>query len=57
MPTESDLSLPETSVIIRTFNEEAHLPALLDGLKHQTYNDYEIAGAGTIDITKYNPCA
>jgi len=28
-----------------------------DSLSPRTYNDYEIAGAGTIDITKYNPCA
>jgi 2-desacetyl-2-hydroxyethyl bacteriochlorophyllide A dehydrogenase len=46
--------LPETSVIIRTFNEEAHLPELLDGLKQQTYDDYEVVvvDSGSVDRTR-----
>lgn len=54
MSADSDLSLPETSIIIRTFNEETHLPALLDGLKRQIYDDFEIVvvDSGSVDRTR-----
>lgn len=32
----------ETSVIIRCFNEEKHLPALFDALDRQTYRNFEV---------------
>lgn len=32
----------ETSVIIRCFNEEKHLPALFDALDRQVYRDFEV---------------
>ncbi len=34
--------MPETSIIIRTFNEEKHLGNLLRAIKEQDYKDYEI---------------
>lgn len=33
---------PETSIVIRTFNEEKHLPRLLAGIERQRYRDYEV---------------
>src|SRR5690242_19081302 len=35
------MGTPETAVLIRTFNEEKHLPRLLDALDAQTYRDFE----------------
>jgi 2-desacetyl-2-hydroxyethyl bacteriochlorophyllide A dehydrogenase len=45
---------PETSVVIRTFNEERHLPALLAALDHQAYRDFEIivVDSGSFDRTR-----
>lgn len=34
--------MPETSIVIRTFNEEKHLGNLLRVIKEQDYKDYEI---------------
>ncbi|MHB8108767.1 MAG: alcohol dehydrogenase catalytic domain-containing protein, partial [Syntrophorhabdaceae bacterium] len=44
----------ETSVVIRTFNEQKHLPALLDTLKLQEYQDFEVlvVDSGSIDRTR-----
>jgi threonine dehydrogenase-like Zn-dependent dehydrogenase/glycosyltransferase involved in cell wall biosynthesis len=46
--------VPETSVLIRTFNEEKHLPKLLEGLDSQTYRDYELVfvDSGSYDRTR-----
>lgn len=43
----------ETSIIIRTFNEENHLPRLLDALSKQTYRDFEVilVDSGSTDQT------
>ncbi|MBI5140279.1 MAG: alcohol dehydrogenase catalytic domain-containing protein [Candidatus Vogelbacteria bacterium] len=43
----------ETSIIIRTFNEERHLAKLLDSLEKQSYRDYEIilVDSGSTDNT------
>ncbi len=47
---------PETSIIIRTLNEEKFLPRLLEGIRAQNYTDWEIilvdSGSrdGTLDI-------
>ena len=45
--------MPETSVIIRTFNEAKHLPRLFAALKEQKYRDFEIivVDSGSYDAT------
>ena len=45
---------PETSVLIRTFNEERHLPGLLEGIDRQAYRDFEIVvvDSGSVDRTR-----
>lgn len=46
--------MPETSVIIRAFNEQKHLPALFDALARQTYRDFEtiVVDSGSFDDTR-----
>lgn len=46
--------MPETSVIIRAFNEEKHLPALFDALDRQKYRDFEaiLVDSGSYDRTR-----
>ena len=50
--------MPETSIIVRTFNEALFLRDLLEGIQGQTYQDYEVivvdSGSfdGTVDIAK-----
>jgi len=48
------MNAPETSVLIRTFNEEKHLPALLASLGEQEYKDFEIVlvDSGSLDRTR-----
>lgn len=43
----------ETSVIVRAFNEEKYLPGLLEGLKSQSYRDFEtiVVDSGSFDRT------
>jgi 2-desacetyl-2-hydroxyethyl bacteriochlorophyllide A dehydrogenase len=45
---------PETSIIIRSYNESRHLPDLLRAIKNQGYGDYEIlvVDSGSIDGTR-----
>ena len=45
---------PESSVIIRTFNEEKFLPDLLMAIGQQTYRDYEtiVVDSGSLDQTR-----
>jgi len=51
-------AMPETSIIIRTFNEVLFLRDLLEGIGAQTYQDYQIivvdSGSfdGTVDIAR-----
>lgn len=47
-------AMPETSVIIRAYNEERHLPALFDGLRAQGYRDFEtvVVDSGSFDATR-----
>ena len=54
MQLESRMGLPQISVVIRTFNEEKHLPALLDALKLQTRRDFEtiVVDSGSLDRTR-----
>ena len=48
------MTVPETSVVIRTFNEEKHLPGLLEALGRQSYRDFEIVvvDSGSQDRTR-----
>lgn len=48
------MNTPETSVIIRTYNEERHLPGLLNSLSEQSYRDFEIVvvDSGSLDHTR-----
>lgn len=48
------MAAPETSVVIRTFNEEKHLPQLLAALDTQRYRDFEIivVDSGSWDRTR-----
>ncbi|MDI6591504.1 MAG: glycosyltransferase family A protein, partial [Patescibacteria group bacterium] len=45
--------MPETSIIIRTFNEEKHVGNLLKAIREQDYKDYEIilVDSGSTDRT------
>ncbi len=45
---------PETSIVIRTFNEEKHLPRLLEAIRRQTYQEFEIivVDSGSLDRTR-----
>jgi 2-desacetyl-2-hydroxyethyl bacteriochlorophyllide A dehydrogenase len=45
--------MPETSIVIRTFNEALFLAELLEGIRSQTYQDYEIivVDSGSFDGT------
>lgn len=46
--------MPETSIIIRTYNEEKHLPELFRRLGEQEYRDFDtiIVDSGSIDRTR-----
>jgi glycosyltransferase involved in cell wall biosynthesis len=48
------MSHPEISVVIRTFNEEKFLPALLDALSGQAVQNFEtiVVDSGSIDGTR-----
>ena len=48
------MATPEASVIIRTFNEEKHLPRLLDAMRGQAYRDFEtvLVDSGSVDRTR-----
>jgi threonine dehydrogenase-like Zn-dependent dehydrogenase/glycosyltransferase involved in cell wall biosynthesis len=47
-------SEPETSIVIRTFNESRHLPPLLRRLGDQSYQDFEVivVDSGSVDGTR-----
>lgn len=51
--SENGVFMPRISIVIPTLNEEAFLPILLDSVKSQTFQDYEIivADAGSKDKT------
>src|SRR2546427_10798604 len=46
--------MPETSIIIRTYNEEKHLPELFRRLAEQEYRNFEtvVVDSGSIDRTR-----
>lgn len=45
---------PETSIIIRAFNEERWLPEVLNAIERQTYRDFEVllVDSGSVDRTR-----
>lgn len=47
------MTRPETSIVIRTFNEERDLPRLLEGIRGQRYQDFEVidVDSGSYDRT------
>ncbi len=47
------MKTPETSIVIRTFNEERYLPHLLEAIREQDYTDYEVVvvDSGSYDLT------
>jgi 2-desacetyl-2-hydroxyethyl bacteriochlorophyllide A dehydrogenase len=46
--------MSETTLVIRAYNEEAHLPALFDALERQTYRDFGVVvvDSGSVDRTR-----
>jgi len=46
--------MPETSIVIRAYNEEKHLPELFRSLAGQEYRDFEtvVVDSGSIDRTR-----
>ena len=44
----------QASIVIRTFNEEKHLPRLLGALDKQAYREFEIVvvDSGSVDRTR-----
>jgi threonine dehydrogenase-like Zn-dependent dehydrogenase/glycosyltransferase involved in cell wall biosynthesis len=50
----SDVRIPETSIVIRAFNEERWLPAVLAALDRQCYRDFEVilVDSGSVDRTR-----
>ncbi len=48
------MAAPETSIVIRTYNEEKNLPGLLENLRRQSYRDFEIivVDSGSVDKTR-----
>lgn len=45
---------PETTLVVRTFNEAEHLPALMEALERQRYRDFElvVVDSGSWDETR-----
>lgn len=46
--------MPETSIIIRCYNEQKHLPALFDAIDRQRYRDFEVivVDSGSLDRSR-----
>ena len=44
----------ETSIIVRAFNEQKHLPALFEAIGRQKYRDFEtvVVDSGSYDRTR-----
>jgi 2-desacetyl-2-hydroxyethyl bacteriochlorophyllide A dehydrogenase len=49
-----DVTSPETTILIRAFNEERWLPEVLAAIEKQTYRDYELllVDSGSVDRTR-----
>jgi len=54
MASETGRPRPETSVVIRSFNEERWLPEVFEALERQRYRDFEVVlvDSGSIDRTR-----
>ena len=50
----SDTRSPETSIVIRAFNEERWLPEVLQAIATQSYRDFEVilVDSGSVDRTR-----
>jgi 2-desacetyl-2-hydroxyethyl bacteriochlorophyllide A dehydrogenase len=50
----AELNVPETSIVIRTLNEERWLPEVFAALDRQTYRDFEVlvVDSGSVDRTR-----
>ena len=50
----SDVKAPETTIVIRAFNEERWLPEVLDAIDRQRYRDFEVllVDSGSLDRTR-----
>ena len=53
-PTERNVHSPETTILVRAFNEERWLPEVLAALDRQTYRDFELllVDSGSVDRTR-----
>jgi 2-desacetyl-2-hydroxyethyl bacteriochlorophyllide A dehydrogenase len=51
---QSGVRSPETTILIRAYNEERWLPQVLDAIDRQTYRDFEIllVDSGSVDRTR-----
>jgi 2-desacetyl-2-hydroxyethyl bacteriochlorophyllide A dehydrogenase len=51
---ESKVTAPETTILIRAFNEERWLPEVLEAIDRQRYRDFEIllVDSGSVDRTR-----
>src|SRR5438045_1653991 len=52
--THSELRSPETTILIRAFNEERWLPEVLAAIDRQIYRDFELllVDSGSVDRTR-----
>jgi 2-desacetyl-2-hydroxyethyl bacteriochlorophyllide A dehydrogenase len=50
----SELQAPETSIVIRAYNEERWLPEVLEAIGNQRYRDFEVVlvDSGSVDRTR-----
>jgi 2-desacetyl-2-hydroxyethyl bacteriochlorophyllide A dehydrogenase len=53
-PAATDVPTPETSIVIRAFNEERWLPEVLTAVGRQTYRNFEVllVDSGSLDRTR-----
>jgi 2-desacetyl-2-hydroxyethyl bacteriochlorophyllide A dehydrogenase len=53
-PVETSAAAPETSIVIRAFNEERWLPEVLAAIDRQTYRSFEVllVDSGSLDRTR-----
>jgi 2-desacetyl-2-hydroxyethyl bacteriochlorophyllide A dehydrogenase len=51
---ESNVTAPETTILIRAFNEERWLPEVLEAIDRQRYRDFEVllVDSGSVDRTR-----
>ena len=51
---ESTVTAPETTILIRAFNEERWLPEVLEAIDRQSYRDFEVllVDSGSVDRTR-----